>query len=336
MRRVEIVLLIAGLLGLGAILLQVGAVDVLDQLRQIAWVLPLLLVGPGAVSQLLEAYAWRYAFKRDGLPITELFLVRLAGEAFNMTTPTANVGGEGVKAWLLQDRVRIRDVVPSLLVSKTTDALGQVALLTIGIALAWHLPQLDTRMFDGMMTLLAAELVGVCGFVFVQTSGAVARGAWIFGKLGFLRRQSTENATLHVDRALARYYRRRRDRLLLSTACNLGAGLLGAVEVWVIVSVLDGPAPVVPMVVVSAIVSAISFVGFFVPGQIAVREGAYVAAFVALDMDPALGLTVGLAKRVLDLGWAGIGFVALARYRRRPPVPTEGVEPPHREPSPAP
>jgi hypothetical protein len=41
-----------------------------------------------------------------------------------------------------------------------------------------------------------------------------------------------------------------------------------------------------------------------------------VAAFVALGLDPAAGLAVGLAKRITDLAWIGAGFAALARHRR--------------------
>lgn len=316
MRRIEIVLLVVGVLGLAAIVHEVGADAVLQCFRRLSWVLPALLVFPGLVAQSVEAFAWRFAFKRDVVPVRELFLVRLAGEALNMTTPTASVGGEGVKAWLLRNRARLREIVPSLVVSKTSDALAQCLLLLLGLAVAWHLPQLDPRMLRGMIVLLVIEALSIAGFVLFQTSGAVARGATFFGKVGLLRKPSTEQATMHVDRALARYYRHRRARFALSALCNLTSFLLGVVETVIVVHVIAGPTPIAPLLVVNAIATAISFIGFFVPGQIAVREGAYVAAFVALGMEPAVGLSVGLTKRVLDLSWAGIGFVVLARYRR--------------------
>jgi uncharacterized membrane protein YbhN (UPF0104 family) len=320
MRRVELVLLLAGIVGLAAIIREVGADEVFTSLRDVAWLLPLLMVGPEAVTQGIEALAWRFAFARDLVPTRELLLVRIAGEALNMTTPTASLGGEGVKAWLLRDRVRLRDVVPSLLVAKSSDALSQVLLLALGIACAWHLPRLDPRMFSGMLTLLVVECLAVAGFLFVQTSGAVARGGVVFNRLGLIRKPSTGSATLHVDRRLARYYRRRRGRFALSTLLNLLSFLVGALETGLLTWALSGPPSWADMLVVSAIASALTFVGFFVPGQIAIREGAYVAAFVALGLEPATGLAVGLAKRVLDLAWAALGFVALSHYRRTAPV----------------
>jgi uncharacterized protein (TIRG00374 family) len=316
MRRVEMALLVAGLIGLAAIVREVGAEAVLDSLAAIAWLLPLLLLGPQLLTQISEAFAWRYAFRRNLLSIRDLFVVRIAGEALNMTTPTASVGGEGVKAYLLRDRVRMSEVVPSLLVAKSADALAQVLFLALGIVFAAGLPQLDPRMWNGMLTLLGVEVLAVAGFLAVQTTGAVARGATVFKRLGFTRNSKPGGASMRVDRALARYYRLRRGRFAASTAFNLLSFLVGAIETWLLAAAIDGPPSWSAMLVVSAIASALSFVGFFVPGQIAVREGAYVAGFVALGLEPTTGLSVGLAKRVLDLTWAGLGFVALWAYRR--------------------
>jgi uncharacterized protein (TIRG00374 family) len=316
MRRIQIALLVVGVLGLAAIVREVGADAVLECFRRLSWVLPLLLVVPGLVTQTIEAFAWRFAFRRDVVATRQLFVVRLAGEALNMTTPTASIGGDGVKAWLLGDRVRLREVVPSLVISKTSDASAQWLLLLLGLALAWRLPQLDPRMLRGMLALLFVEGVAVVGFVLFQIKGGVARGGTLLSRLGIMRRASTGNATLQVDRALARYYRHRRGRFALSVLCNLASFLLGVVDIAILVYVLAGPTPLAPLLVINSIVTAISFLGFFVPSQIAVREGAYVAAFVALGMDPAVGLAVALARRVLDLSWAGIGFLVLAGYRR--------------------
>ena len=50
----------------------------------------------------LDAAAWRLAFVGRVPPFSKLWSARLAGEAVNATTPTASVGGEPVKAFLLR------------------------------------------------------------------------------------------------------------------------------------------------------------------------------------------------------------------------------------------
>ncbi|MEW6269564.1 MAG: lysylphosphatidylglycerol synthase domain-containing protein [Thermodesulfobacteriota bacterium] len=316
LRWVELALLVVGLVGLAAIVREIGFDAVLDSFRRLRTLLPLLLLFPGVLLQVSETLAWRFAFRHDVAPFRELFVARLAGEALSATTPTATVGGESVKAWLLSGRARVREIVPSLVVAKTSDAVAQFLFLALGLALAWQVPHLDQRMLHGMVTLLLIEAVCIVGFAAVQTSGALARVRTLLGRLRVMNETTADSATLHVDRALARYYRLRGGRFFLSTTCNLTSCLLSAVETAILTHALGGPGSFANALVVNAIASGISFIAFFVPGQIAVREGAFVAAFVALGLDPAVGLSVALAKRVLDLTWAGIGLVVLARRRR--------------------
>ena len=51
-----------------------------------------------------------------------MYVVRMIGEAYNNITPTASLGGEPVKAWLLKANwgVPLRDAGASLVIAKTT------------------------------------------------------------------------------------------------------------------------------------------------------------------------------------------------------------------------
>src|SRR5690606_33965754 len=177
----------------------------------------------------------------DVATFRELFVARLAGEALSATTPTATVGGESVKAWLLSQRARVREIVPSLVVAKTSDALAQFLFLGLGLALAWQEPHLDPRMLHGMVTLLFIEALCIVGFAAVQTGGALARVRALLARLRVMSEISVDSATLHVDRALARYYRLRGGRFVLSTSFNLISCLLSALETAILMHALGGP-----------------------------------------------------------------------------------------------
>src|SRR2546425_5565398 len=82
-----------------------------------------------------DPLGWRFAFLREGVAFRTLLGVRLAGEAFNLATPTAALGGEAVKAWLLRGRVPLDASVPSVIVAKTTITIAQGLFLLLGIAL---------------------------------------------------------------------------------------------------------------------------------------------------------------------------------------------------------
>ena len=91
----------AGFFGLGLIALllwRIGLDEVTKHIVRIGWLAPLVLF-PQALVALFDAKGWDYTFSLSGsqrsFSLLRLSLIRLAGEAVNNLTPTANVGGEG-------------------------------------------------------------------------------------------------------------------------------------------------------------------------------------------------------------------------------------------------
>jgi len=78
---------------------------ILASIGRLGWRLAIVIVFPAILVAYFDALGWRYAFTRDRVPLGTLMWTRLVGEAFNLTTPTAALGGEAVKTWLLRDRV---------------------------------------------------------------------------------------------------------------------------------------------------------------------------------------------------------------------------------------
>src|SRR5207237_7356186 len=87
--------------------------ETLAAMRHVGWRLALVVVFPFAPVALLDTLGWRYAFRTDRVPFWTLVWVRVAGEAVNMVTPTAALGGEATKAWLLRGRAPVDEVVAS-------------------------------------------------------------------------------------------------------------------------------------------------------------------------------------------------------------------------------
>ena len=130
--------LAAALVGLGVLGLlvwNVGVAEVAGHLRQIGWRAPLLLLPYVAVA-LCDAQGWACAIPRTTharpAPLWRLSLARLAGEAINNLTPTANLGGEPIKVYLLRahglDDRAIHDAVQVIgyfnYITRLADALG--------------------------------------------------------------------------------------------------------------------------------------------------------------------------------------------------------------------
>jgi glycosyltransferase 2 family protein len=317
-KTARIVLLLVGLAFLVALVIDNDPAAVLDSVTRLSWRVLVILVFPMALVMALDALGWRYAFPHDRVPFGTLLATRLAGEAFNIVTPTAAVGGEVVKAWLLRDRVPLEESVPAVIIAKTTITMAQGILLLLGVVLA-VLTVTGSRLVLAMEWLVALEVVALSLFVVLQTRGMVGRGSRVLDRLG-IRRMGTTGTAARVDAALADFYRREPRRLSLSIAFHLAAWLLGIAETWLILWFLGIPVSLTTATVIEAFGTGVRFATFVIPGSLGAQEGGYVVTFLALGLKGADGVTFGLVRRFRELVWVGIGFALFAVMRRGPVV----------------
>ena len=238
---------------------------------------------------------------------------RVAGEAVNVMTAVAPVGGDAVKVWLLRPHVPYRESVASVIIAKTTITLSQTLFLLLGVAVALAL-SVDARLVAAMLWLLLAELVGAGGFLLVQVTGLLGRGARRLARFGKLKAiASAEN----LDQTLQSFYRRQWRRFSLSMGFHLLGWLMGVFETWLFLKVLHVPASLATAVVIETLGSAVRFATFFMPGSLGALEGANAAAFAALGFGAQAGLAFSLLRRLRQVVWIGLGVLVLLVARGR-------------------
>lgn len=308
MRLLQIALLVLGLAGCALLLREVGVAPLAEAVARLSWWLPVVVLGPGLAIAVCETLSWRYAFRCDRVGLGRLLLARLAGEAFNHTTPTLNVGGDAVKAVLLRKLVPLRDSLPSLVVCKASDTLSQVAFLALATPAAFALAD-EEWLPRTMLAVVVLEAIGVGGFLYVQTAGIVARGGNLLARLGILGSGGSRVIALRIDRSLARYYRRQRGRFALSTGWFFAAWICTVVETHLVLALLGVEAGVAVSLVLTAAVGAASFLSFLVPGDVGVQEGAFVVVATSLGLGAEVGLALALVRRLRELSWVGIGYL---------------------------
>ena len=293
-------------------------------IARVGWRLALVIVFPAVLVVWFDALGWRYAFTRDQVGLRTLLWTRLAGEAINLTTPTAALGGEAVKTWLLRDRVSLPEALSSVIVAKTTITIAQGLLLLLGVVLAWTSLAADSRLLLAMEWLLALELVALSLFVLAQTRGLAAFGGRVLALLG-AHRFARHEGLGRVDRALSGFYLGQPGRLALSIVYHFAAWLLGALEAWMILWLLGTPVSLVTATVIEAFGTAIRFATFAIPGSLGALEGGYAATFSALGLGGTMGVTFSLVRRLREIVWIAVGLVAFALLRvPRPPDPSRG------------
>jgi putative membrane protein len=318
-----------GLLAFGVLLLALLIVEndpaaIFAAMAQLSWGLLVVVCFPHSVVVLFDTLGWRFAFARDVVPFRTLVVTRLAGEAFNAITPTATLGGEAVKAWLLRTTAPIPQAVSSVIVAKTTITIAQALFLLVGVALASWTVLPTTPLLHAMQWLLVAEALALAAFVVAQTRGILGRGAAALNRLGLPPALLAESRLERVDDALARFYREEPRRLLLSIVCHFVAWVLGAVETYLILTFLGVETSWLAATVIEAIGAAVRLATFVIPASVGAVEGGFVATFLALGLPSSTALAFGLARRVREVAWVSLGLVAFAMLRPAPKASSIG------------
>jgi len=315
----------AALLACGAALLaflviRIGPATVVESFRVLSWRLVLLIVFPCIVLKTFDALAWGFAFHERPVPFRSLLASVLAGQAVSSTTPAGMLGGNAVMAWMLRDRVTLRQSLASLIIVQTTSTASQGLFLLLGILIARWWFSSSLPLVRVMEWLLLLEAIGVIGFVTLQMRGMMAGGHGLLARLGFTGSARSREAARDVDENLIEFYRRQPRRLALSLTCNFLGWITRAGETWLILFLLGAAVSVTTAIVIEAFATGISFATFFLPIDIGVEEGVAVATFLALGMTGATGLSFSLVRRVRELVWIAVGLLLLAAKRRGSPV----------------
>jgi uncharacterized protein (TIRG00374 family) len=312
MKATRAVLLVGGLVVLAFLVARVGIESVMSVLSRLTWWQLVLICLPYGLIMAVDTLGWRYAFISNPPPYLRMLAARTAGEAVNIVTALGSVGGEAVKVWLLRPAVSYDESVPSVVIAKTTSTMAQTLLLLVGLVLAVTTLTVAGDVIWAMLVLLGVELLLVGGFFVTQVAGLVRRAGRLLAWSGLIENAS---AAEDLDARLRRYYRENWCRFVLSVAFHFGGWLLGALEVLVMLYVLDIPVSMATATVIEAVGSGVRFASFLVPGSLGVLEGANTGVFAALGLGASAGLAFSLVRRARQGVWIGIGLIVLVSAR---------------------
>lgn len=117
----------------------VGIQRIYEAVGQLGPAAMLVILLPSLLMYILEAYGRRVTLGAwaTNVPFWRVLAIRTAGEVVNMTTSTAYVGGEPLKAFLLKRQgVPIVEGLASVVTAKTTMTIAQSLFILSGIVVA--------------------------------------------------------------------------------------------------------------------------------------------------------------------------------------------------------
>lgn len=308
MKSFRLVLFAAGIAVLVWLVAHVGTAEILASITRVTWWQFALICAVHGLAVCADTLGWRYAFARTRVPFGTLLAARTAGEAINLVTALASVGGEAVKAWMVRRQVPYEESVPSVIVSKTAGTACQAIFLVLGLIAAFAMVSWTSTIMVTMLWLLLVEVLAIAAFVAVQLSGLVGRAGRLLRLLGLGR---ADLSVGRLDEKLRGYYREERMRFLASVGWHCIGSALGVLETLIIMRSIGLAASAPVALLVDSLGAGIRFATFLVPASVGALESGNAAAFGALGLGAGAGLVFSLVRRARQVVWIGLGVCVL-------------------------
>jgi len=311
-----------GLLFLGYLIGKLGPGEIGRNFIILKWTFPFILL-LACSWHITNSIAWSFAFPPGAFRphLRSLFMAKLAGEAVNQLTPLANIGGEPLKAYLLKRESPASRGLASVVINKTAQIITGLIFTTIGLSLVilyWTLPQpipLPIRISLGVLlttgVLLFLGLWRKQKHLFSSVLGMLAR---LGVRTDLLERRMAR--AVRIDDNISRFYQNHKGRFLLVMFFHSLGWLLGACETFVILRALGAEIDFSVAFLITSLTLIINSLFFFMPSNIGVLEGGQVFLLITLGLNPALGLSLGIVKRMRKIFWIFIGWLFLTHLSK--------------------
>ncbi len=311
--------LFLGLALLVWVVTQADLMEVWAHSRKLGWGLGVVLA-IYFTAFLIDSLSWQLTFLTLGFGGSwgvQLWKVRMVGEAVNGATPFAALGGEPVKAMLLNRHYGMAYgvTVASLVLARTTNLLALMVFLAVGFGLMMDSALLPAGYTASAGIGLAALGIGVVLFFLVQrfrvssmTGRWLARGrfgAWLDRALGHIH---------ELEDRLINFYGGHRLRFAAAFALALLNWMIGTAELYATLWFLGRPVTIAEAWIIEAGAQLVRAATFFIPASIGAQEGAFLLLCGAITGEGALGLAVALIRRLREIVWIAWGFALGWRY----------------------
>jgi putative membrane protein len=301
----------------------VGLSEVISHLRPIGWNAPLLFM-PYLAIALCDAQGWVYAIPPTNAarkaPLWRVSLARIAGEAINNLTPTANIGGEPIKVYLLRAHGLTTDAgLASIVAAKTALTISQIAFILSGLPLfLHHLGWIQKGWWLLVPLLLLAYGFGAL-LIRWQRRGLIGTAVRGLRRLFPRWRRVAQWQALasRIDAHLLSFYDNNTQGFLASIFFHFLGWVLGAVEVQFFFYLMGVAVTPAHCLIIETMVQPMTVAGLIIPGSLGVQEAGGVFLCRLLGLDEGAGLTLMTLKRVREAVYNLIGLVVIARVTGR-------------------
>ncbi len=318
MRRVETILIVLSIAFYVWFIAHFGPSKIFSYLRIAGWGLA-LTISLEAVARFVNTIGWRVTIYDcpPNLGMAQLFFTRIAGEAVDYVTPSAQLGGQFVMAMMVRHKLKMSFGLATVVIAALAEVVGQIGFITAALFVSLHMIPAAERLFWPIVGGFAIALSLAGGFFFVQQKRPFShlwRAAAHFD-LGGTQREEIRTSADEADSLLIDFYSRHRARFFIAAVCYFVAWSLGPVEIYLLLNLLHQPDSIRIALLVEGVGLLLERATFLIPAKLVSQEGGKALILAMLGYPAGIGFAIGFLRRVKELVWVLFGLVSLMLHR---------------------
>lgn len=270
-------------------------------------------------NQLCLAYGWMVliTYPLKAKQYFDVLLARIAGDSTTTINTAASVAGDALKAMYLKEVVPFKIGLASVVMDRTIHMVGNTLLILVGLFIGFFKLRMPLYVLLGVFSFFLMFLVLLIYIMKKQKHGIIQYAVSMLPQklqLKIYASESRREKINNIDEEIGLIFKSKenlshfRTSLFMHTIPVFTAGTL---EIFIIMYYAGGGATLLDAMFVYLFGLFIAAAAFFVPLNIGTSEGSYSIVLAFLGYDPALGLTVGIIRRLRALVWSAPGLVLL-------------------------
>ena len=315
MKKYRAIFIGAGVAILALLFYSFGVQKTIDDILAMGWRF-WIIAGIFLFNNIFMTAAWKvlinHPIRASYYP--QLFLARVAGDSTSSVNAMAS--GEALKAIYIKDVVPFKTGLASVVLDRTVHIISNVLMMLTGIFISFFVLNIPLWISTGTLVAFILVLYAMMVVLRKQRQG-FAR--YLLTRIPrrwldrFMNEKQWEKVdTLDGEIAFVFSSRETMKSFYASLVIHYLSGFFfSSLEIYLIVIFSGNEIRFVHSMFLYIFSMFLTSVIFFMPANLGTSEGSFSLALRFLGYDPAIGLTVGLIKRLRTLVWSLIGILIL-------------------------
>ncbi len=317
MKKYRAVFIAVGVCILALLFYSFGVKKTVEDILAMGWKF-WIIVAIFLFNNIFMTYGWKVLINHPlkNSYFYKLFLARVAGDATSSVNAVASAAGEALKALYIKDTVPFKTGLASVVLDRTVHMISNILMILTGIFIGFFVLNIPFYISFGIFAVFIAILWIMVVILKKQKDGFIE---YLLGMIpaGWVRRfmnDSRREKVRMLDEEIGFVFSSRENmrHFYISLSIHYFSGFIASsLEVYLIILYAGKDITFINSMFLYLFSLFLTSVVFFMPANLGTSEGSYSLALSFLGYDPAVGLTVGIVRRLRTFVWSGIGILIL-------------------------